>query len=135
MGSYRRERHIRQKLMDFTTEKKSYWLLWKHGVLYTEYDFKKFSDKFLGGIDENVANNYMLEEDVQKAEKYLMKILHNKKMIELYSIYFEKAKQDTNAFKAFIDFSDKFFADEKESELTALLNGIDVDMSDKDGKD
>jgi Trp operon repressor len=47
-------------------------------------------------------------------------------MIELYNIYYENAKKDTNAFKAFVDFSEKFFATEKESELLALLQKADV---------
>lgn len=127
MGTPRREKNIRQKLLEFTTEKKSYWILWKHGISYKNFKtFDELSAKLLGGISKETADNYMMEEDVQKAEKYLMKILHNQKMIELYNIYYERAKQDTNAFKAFIDFSEKFFADEKESELSALLNGIDI---------
>ncbi len=47
-------------------------------------------------------------------------------MIELYNVYFEKAKEDTQAFKAFTDFSDKFFEDNV-NELTQLLNGVDID--------
>lgn len=131
MGSPKREKGIRLKLMDYTTDKKAYWILWKYGVAYQDNTFEEFSKKFLGGMKEEYADQYLLEEDVQKAIKHLMKVLHTNKMIELYNIYYEKAKKDTNAFKAFIDFSQKFFEDEKESELTALLNGVNLSDSDE----
>ncbi|ABR48988.1 hypothetical protein Amet_2838 [Alkaliphilus metalliredigens QYMF] len=128
MGSPKREKGIRLKLMEYTTEKKSYWILWKYGVLYRENkSFEEFSKKFLGGMNEEYAEQYLLEEDVQKAIKHLHKILHTQKMVELYNIYFERAKDDTNAFKAFADFSKTFFAEDKESDLAALLNGVDID--------
>lgn len=53
--------------------------------------------------------------------------LRKAKLIELYNTYYDKAKDDTNAFKAFTDFSDKFFAEEKDSELLGILNGIKDD--------
>lgn len=130
-GSPRREKTLVKKLEDITTDKKARWILWKYGVMYKGLSFEEISKKFLGGIDEDIANEYLYEEEVQKAIKVLLKILHNQKMIELYNIYFERAKDDTQAFKAFIDFSGTFFADEAESELTAILNNIDLGDNDE----
>lgn len=128
MGSPKREKGLRMKLMEYTTDKKVYWIMWKYEVAYQKYKtFDEFSKKYLGGMEEINAEKYFLEEDVQRAIKYLHKILHTQKMIELYNIYFERAKEDTNAFKAFVDFSKTFFAEDKESDLAALLNGVDVD--------
>ena len=47
-------------------------------------------------------------------------------MTELYNIYFEKAKEDVQAFKAFVDFSATYFKDNQESELQKILNGVDL---------
>lgn len=126
MGSPLREKTLKSKLEEYTTTKKVYWILWKYKVMYRNDKFEDISRKFLGGMKEDDAEKYLLEEDVQKAIKYLHKILHTQKMIELYNIYFERAKEDTNAFKAFVDFSKTFFADDKESELAALLNSVDI---------
>jgi len=78
-------------------------------------------------MTEQSCNNWLMEENVQTAVKWLLKREHQAKMIELYNIYYNKAKEDTNAFKAFTDFSDKFFAQEKDSELLGILNGIKDD--------
>ncbi len=49
-------------------------------------------------------------------------------MVELYNIYYDKAKEDVQAFKAFVDFSKTFFKGNEESELQKALNGIDFDL-------
>ncbi|WP_129598437.1 hypothetical protein [Anaerophilus nitritogenes] len=129
MGSPKREKSLLGKLEEITTTKKAYWILWKYKVQYQDCTFQDICKKFLGGnLKEEDAEKYLLEEDVQRAIKYLLKILHNNKMIELYQIYFEKAKKDVQAFKAFTDFSKSFFADEKENELVAILNEVGDDI-------
>lgn len=63
-----------------------------------------------------------------KAYKLAMEHVHNIKLIELYELYYNKAKEDVQAFKAFMDFSEKFFKDDKgENELMQILQGVDID--------
>lgn len=93
-------------------------------------DLKERYEVFSDTITEDICKKYLLEQGVQTAIKWLMKRLHQKKLIELYNRYYEKALDgDTQAFKAFLEFSDKFFAEDKENGLTKLLNRIpDADL-------
>ena len=116
------------------TDAKVYYILWKYAPnLLPNRDIKTFDDlktnyeTFTAGMTEQSCNNWLFEQNVQTAVKWLLKRLHQEKLIELYNIYFENAKKDTNAFKAFTDFSDKFFAEEKDSELLSILQGIKDD--------
>lgn len=129
-----REKSLLARLSEITTERKASWILWKHGLSYKGDSFEVFSNKVLNNASEEATDKYIYDEDVQQAIRYLMKILHNEKMIELYNIYYEKAKEDTQAFKAFVDFSKQFFEEEneKENELTSLLNNINIgDINDQ----
>lgn len=77
-----------------------------------------------------------MEQGCQTAVKWLLKRLHQKKMIELYDTYYKKALDgDVQAFKAWQDFSDKFFKEDKENGLTKLLSRIPDDDLDKDVED
>lgn len=88
-------------------------------------DLKSRYEVFSDTITEEKCKKYLLEESVQAAVKWLLKRLHQKKEIELYNTYYTKALSgDVQAFKAFQEFSDKFFKDNKENELTKLLNRI-----------
>ncbi len=78
-------------------------------------------------MTEQNCNNWLTEQNVQTSIKWLLNRLHQAKMIELYNLYFDKAKEDTQAFKAFIEFSEKFFAEQKDSELLGILQGIKDD--------
>lgn len=93
-------------------------------------DLKSRYEVFSDTITEDVCKRYLLEQGCQTAVKWLLKRLHQKKLIDLYNTYYEKAMGgDTQAFKAFLDFSDKFFAEDKENGLTKLLNRIpDADL-------
>ena len=88
--------------------------------------YKVFSDS----ITEDVCERYLLEQGCQAAIRWLLKRLHQKKLIDLYETYYKKAMDgDTQAFKAFLEFSDKFFKEDKENSLTKLLNKIpDADL-------
>lgn len=77
---------------------------------------------FTDGMDEAHCERWLSEEAVQKAVKYLLKRLHEQKLIELYELYFEKAKTDVQAFQAFSKFSEKFFTETGEDDLRAILN-------------
>lgn len=116
------------------TDAKVYYILWKYAPhLLTNRELKSFDDlkdnykTFTEGMTEVSCSNWLFEQNVQTAIKWLLNRLHQEKMIELYGLYFVKAKDDTNAFKAFIDFSEKFFAAEKDSELLSILQGVDIE--------
>ena len=116
------------------TDAKVYFIMWKYAPhLLPNQNLKTFEDlkanykTFTAGMTEPNCNKWLLEENVQSAVKWLLKRLHQAKLIELYNTYYEKAKEDTTAFKAFTEFADKFFAEEKDSELLSILNGIKDD--------
>ena len=119
------------------TETKVYYILWKYAPELLPQHFKTFDDLknnykcFTKGATEKIAENWLMEENVQTAVKWLLQREHQKKMIELYNIYFDKAKNDTNAFKAFIDFSNQFFADDKKNGILEIVQGL----NDKDFED
>lgn len=130
-----KEQSIQSKLFSLvSTYPKVYFIMWKYAPqLLPNPNIKTFDDlknnykSFTDGMTEQSCNNWLMEENVQTAVKWLLKREHQAKMIELYNIYYNKAKEDTNAFKAFTDFSDKFFKEEKDSELLGILNGIKDD--------
>lgn len=119
------------------TQTKVYYILWKYAPELLSANFKTFDDLknnykvFTAGITEKTAENWLMEENVQTAVKWLLKREHQKKMIELYNIYYNKAKEDTNAFKAFVDFSNQFFADDKKNGILDIVQGL----NDKDFED
>ena len=119
------------------TETKVYYILWKYAPELLPQHFKTFDDLknnykcFTKGATEKIAENWLMEENVQTAVKWLLKREHQKKMIELYNIYFDKAKNDTNAFKAFVDFSNQFFADDIKNGILEIVQGL----NDKDFED
>lgn len=133
--SVSQEVSIQQKLFSLVkTYPKVYFIMWKYAPqLLPNSDIKTFDDlkntykSFTAGMTEVSCNNWLMEENVQTAVKWLLKREHQAKLIELYNTYYDKAKDDTNAFKAFTDFSDKFFAEEQGSELLGILNGIKDD--------
>lgn len=134
--SVSQEMSILRKIKEMVkTDAKVYFILWKYAPqLLTEGDnLKTFDDlknnykTFTDGMTESTCENWLAEQNVQTAIKWLLKRLHQQKMIELYNLYFEKAKDDTNAFKAFTDFSEKFFAAEKESELLSMLQNANIE--------
>lgn len=88
-------------------------------------DLKNRYEVFSDTITEDICKRYLLEQGVQSAVKWLLNRLHQKKMIGLYNVYYDKALNgDVQAFKAFQDFSDKFFKENKEGGLTQLLSKI-----------
>lgn len=93
-------------------------------------DLKSRYECFSDSITEDICKRYIMEQGCQSAIKWLLKRLHQKKEIELYDKYYQKALNgDVQAFKAWQDFSDKFFRENKENELTKLLNKIpDCDL-------
>jgi hypothetical protein len=130
MGTPRQEETIYSKLREFTTEAKVRYVLFKVG-LSEESDWNVVSSRYLNGLSlEDMDRKYSTSEDVQKAMKLVLRILHDKKMSELYNIYFDRAKEDVQSFRAFTDFSEKYFANDKEDKLISILNGVDFDDED-----
>lgn len=134
--SVSQEQSILQRLKEMVrTDAKVYYILWKYAPqllingdkLKTFNDLKNNYKTFTEGMTESSCENWLTEQNVQTAIKWLLKRLHQQKMIELYNLYFEKAKKDTNAFRAFTDFSEKFFVAEKESQLLSMLQNADVE--------
>ena len=122
------------------TDTKVYYILWKYAPELLPQQFKTFDDLknhykcFTKGVIEKTAENWLMEENVQTAVKWLLQREHQKKMIELYNIYFDKAKNDTNAFKAFVEFSNQFFADDKRNGILEIVQGLnDKDFEDDTG--
>ena len=133
VGTPKNEKSILTQLKEVTTETKATYICWLYAKELLPQDFKTLEDlkKYYPmipkGVTEKTAQRWLLEDSVQKAIKMLLKAQHEKKLVELYNIYYEKAKEDTNAFKAFTDFSQQFFADSKETELQAILKGVKLD--------
>lgn len=134
-GHKQREESVYNQLCNLTTEAKAKLLMYKYGIKAKEEvtidSIKKHFSSIKFTDVEELYKKYSTEQDYQKAEKLILKLLHGQRLIELYNIYFDRAKTDTQAFKQFTDFSEKFFADEKESGLMALLNGIELGDDDE----
>ncbi len=137
-ASVKNETSIVSKLYEMTNNKaKSYYICWKYAPdalpnknIKTFEELKNTYKYFSDGITEETAKGWEIESNVQACIKYVLKRTHQHKMIELYNLYFEKSKEDTAAFKMFCQFSNEFFATEKESELLSILKG--VNFSDDD---
>lgn len=117
------------------TDTKVYYIMWLYCPEYlkdhninpikTFDDLKSRYAAFKDTITEDVCRKYLLEQTCQTAIKWLLRRLHQKKQIDLYNAYYEKALAgDVQAFKAFEDFSEKFFKEDKESGLTKILSKI-----------
>ena len=123
-----------------STDTKVYYIMWLYCPEYlkeadirpikTFDDLKNRYEVFSDTITEDVCKSYLLEQGCQTAIRWLLKRLHQKKLVDLYETYYQKAMDgDTQAFKAFLEFSDKFFKEDKENGLTKLLNRIpDADL-------
>lgn len=99
-------------------------------------DLKSRYKCFSESITEEVCQRYLFEQGCQTAIKWLLNRLHQEKLIKLYNAYYEKALSgDTQAFKAFLEFSNDFFKEDKENGLTSLLNKISDEELEADNKE
>lgn len=128
------EQSLMQKLHEMLpTQVKVYYIVWKYApsLLPKKIDtFEELVEEYKGftkGMDEAQCERWLAEESVQTAVKYLLKRMHAQKLVELYEIYFDKAKEDVQAFQAFSKFSEKFFEDDGEDELHAVLKEVRLD--------
>lgn len=134
------EKSLLSKLHEMLpTQVKVYYIVWKYAKHLLPKDVDTFEDLtkayegFTAGMDEAHCERWLAEESVQTAVKYLLKRLHGQKLIELYEIYFDKAKTDVQAFQAFSKFSEKFFEEDGEDELRSILN--ETRLGDGGGED
>jgi hypothetical protein len=128
---------IKSRLQEIvSSEYKVIYILWKY---YPEYFNKEFKDveelaknykMFPKSTDKQMALNWEIDEDFQRGVKFLLEVLHHKKMIEIYNKFYEQSKNgDVQSAKFLIDFSEQLF-NEKQSQIEALLSGIDIDDDD-----
>lgn len=124
---------IKQQMKELIPEYKALYLYFLYAPellpdkgIKTYKDLKAHFQMFPKGVTEADAGLWLYEEPVQNALKVLMKSKHSQQMVELYNIYFEKAKDDVQSFRAFVDFSNTFFKGNEESELQKILNGTTI---------
>lgn len=109
----------------------AYYIVWKYAPqLLTKQDLNTFND--LAGAYACFKNRNqagleakLTEPTQQDAIKYLLERLHKTKLFELYNLYYQRAQEDTNAFRAFLEFSRDFFGAEQ-NELIDILKGVDI---------
>lgn len=121
------------------TDSKAYYVLWKYAPellpKYTEDNpIKTFEDLKNSyeciNAEQRVCENYLMEENVQNAIAWLRGRQHRHKMYELYDKFCKKALDgDVQAFKAVLEFGDKYFKSSKEAELLKVLHGVDLNGS------
>lgn len=110
----------------------AYYIVWKYAPqLLTKQNLNTFDDLALAYACFNNRNQAGLEAKLteptqQDAIKYLLERLHKTKLFELYDLYYQRAKEDTQAFRAFLDFSKDFFGAEQ-NELIDILKGAELE--------
>ena len=86
--------------------------------------------------DQRICENYLMEENVQKAVKWLRSRQHAQKMFDLYDEFCKKAATgDVQAFKAVLEFGDKYLSDTKEAELLKVLHNVNLNSDDEEEDD
>lgn len=140
------EKSVLMALKDMIkSDSKAYYVLWKYAPdllpkntkdnpIITFEDLKKSYDCI--NSDKRICDNYLMEENVQNAIAWLRGRQHKHKMYELYDKFCEKALSgDVQAFKAVLEFGDKYFKNSKEAELLKVLHGVDLNGSCSDEED
>lgn len=145
--SVSKEKSIYSTLKEITgTDMKAYYIMYLYCPEYLKEadkvpvkDFEDLKSRyacFSDSVTESVCKRYIMEQGCQTAIKWLMKRLHQAKEIELYNKYYKDALSgDVQSFKAWQEFSKDFFKEDKENELTKLLNKIPDDELEQDKED
>ena len=84
-----------------STDTKVYYIMWLYCPEYlkeadirpikTFDDLKNRYEVFSDTITEDVCKRYLLEQGCQTAIRWLLKRLHQKKLVDLYETYYKKA--------------------------------------------
>ncbi len=121
---------IYSRLAKYCSDAKVRTILYGTGIDRTR-TWKDVNNSYLKGAYDTFESAHTAFQDdplYVKAYKIGLEHVHNIRLMELYELYYNKAKDDVQAFKAFMDFSDKFFnSDKGENELMSLLQGVDID--------
>lgn len=110
----------------------AYYIVWKYAPhLLTKQDLSTFDDLAAAyacfkNRNQSGLEAKLTEPSQQDAIKYLLERLHKTKLFELYNLYYQRAKEDTNAFRAFLEFSKDFFGQEQ-NELIDILKSVDIE--------
>lgn len=137
------EKSVLMSLKDMVkTDGKVYYILWKYAPDLLpkntlENPIKTFDDLTVAyeciKADQRICENYLMEENVQKAVKWLRSRQHTQKMFDLYDRLCEKAADgDVQAFKAVLEFGDKYLSDTKEAELLKVLHNVNLNSDDEE---
>lgn len=114
------------QLKEVTSEGKAYVVMYKYAGFRNDLSFEELCQKYIPSTCIDTIEKYEMEATYQEAVKLCLKLQHNQKMTELYNLYFDKAKEDVQSAKFFIDFSKQFFEQDAEGELTKLIKNIDL---------
>ena len=105
-----------------------YWILWKYAPDWLPKQFKTYDDLVANyktfqnkKLTERDCDKFIYYDKVQNAIKWLLKKQKGARMIALYNIWFERAKQDPNALKEFLKLQDEYFKGNQLSELESIL--------------
>lgn len=124
------------------TDSKVYYVLWKYAPDLLpkntlDNPIKTFEDLVKAyeciKADQRMCENYLMEENVQNSIAWLRGRQHKHKMYALYDKFCEKALSgDVQAFKAVLEFGDKYFKGSEEAELLKVIHGVDLNGSSDD---
>jgi hypothetical protein len=98
-------------------------------VIIDSFDkLKQKYKSFKPYMTEEVLESYLvMDENMKKAEKWLIGKLHQRKQVKLYQKLYDAAVDgDAKSVKEFKDFSEYFLADEKESEISQFMKNLDL---------
>lgn len=120
------------QLKEIIPESKAYLVLYDKGLYGEDLSFSEFCSKMIPKISEETIDGYRNSEEYAKGIRFIMKIEHQQHLIDLYNTYYEKAiNGDVQCAKFFMEFSQKFFAEDDVNLLEQLVNGIDLNEDDK----
>lgn len=134
------EKSILTELREMTgNDYMAYWIAWKYAPNLLSQKFPTYNDlceyyKTLGNkkMSEAECEKWLYYSKVQDAVKWLLKKQKGARMIELYNIWFEMAKVDSNALKEFIKLQDIFFQNDEMSEVESILRGASFKEEEED---
>lgn len=133
------EQTILAALKEIThSDAEAYYIVWKYAPEIFDKEYKTFEElrdayKNIAGRTETSFQKAELKEDVQAATKYLLKCLDGKRDIQLLNKYYQKAMDgDVQALKAYMEFKQKFFADDEINELKSILDNSNATINDDD---
>lgn len=130
------EKTLMQKLDDMTSSRRySMFVVWYCADEDDRETWEQFTSKnnYKNITFEYVKQNWLLDEGIQNAIKFYMKLQHTNKMKNIYDKMYEQALNgDVQSAKYLMDFSKDFFASDKVSELDKLLGGIDLEVDEDD---